>query len=228
MYQLSEVFNSIGIEGHLVSLLFLLPIVITIIAISRYIVGIKSLGVYAPVVMTFMFYEFGYDLITMQSDPLKGLRYGLTITVVIVLATFVAYLTIKNSTLHYYSKLAMVQTSVAIAIILLLFIASIFNKNGLLQINIFSLILIATLTERFMHIFAFNKSIKSASLLLGETFLVATLAYLVISWPIVVGLLFKYPLMIILLFPINLIIGKFTGLRIREYFRFKNILDTDE
>lgn len=228
MTQFNQILTSLSIEEHLLTLLILLPLVITLVAIARYVIGLKTLGVYAPIVLTLMFYEFGYNQDTLLSEPFQGLRYGLVLIIVLILSTVLSYYSIRQTTLHYYSKLAIVQTSVVLSLIALLMFAAAINKQGILQVNLFSLIFMATLTERFMHIFAFNKKVKEAIKLSFETVIVGVLVYVIISLPLIQNFLLTYPLILLVFYPLNLIIGKFAGLRLREYYRFNEILKAED
>ena len=75
----------------------------------------------------------------------------------------------------------------------------------------------------------------SALVLMGETILVSVVAYFVVGGVIDVGLfsfktefiknlMLTYPELIFLILIINILLGKWTGLRVLEYVRFREIL----
>ena len=63
---------------HLYLVVFMISVVVTIIGIARYVIGLKSLRVYIPIVITFAFYEIGYRVgDSNQLTFFRGLVYGL-------------------------------------------------------------------------------------------------------------------------------------------------------
>lgn len=60
------------------------------------------------------------------------------------------------------------------------------------------------------------------------TLLIGLFCYVILNINAIKVILLSYPELILLLIPINFFIGKFTGLRITEYFRFKEIIKSVE
>lgn len=226
MISVADIISQLSIDPNVIIILLFLPLVVTIIGFAKYVIGLKSLGIYAPIVLTFMFYEFGLVGDGLKSDPIQGFKYGLFLTFIIFAISALSYLAISKWSLHYYSKLAIVITSVMLVLIGTLAIADLIGRPGLLKINVFSLILIASVTERYMNFLAF-KNIPQASLLTLETIFLSSMSYIIISWSALQDLFLAYPMLILLFFPVNYFIGKFSGLRVREYYRFNEILDSE-
>lgn len=225
---LSEIILRLNLDPDVVIILLFLPLIVSIITLARHVIGLKSLGIYAPIVLTFMFYEFGLRGDGFHSDPVRGLKYGIFLALVIFTTTAISYKVIQKWALHYYSKISIVITVVVLALISLLVFADLIGKEGILTVNVFSLILIATVSERYLNLIAFKKSSKTAVFLSLGTLILASLCYLIISWSALQDLLLEYPLLILLNFPISYVIGRFSGLRVSEYYRFREILDTEE
>ncbi|MCA9383772.1 hypothetical protein KC909_05385 [Candidatus Dojkabacteria bacterium] len=229
MNSFSDLVVQFDIDMNVIITLLFLPLIVTIVGFARYVIGVRSLGIYAPIVLTFIFYEFGITKPgSIESDVFQGLKFGLFLTFIIFLTTVVSYKILKKWALHYYSKLSIVITSVVLSIIGVLVIADLTNNPGILKISVFSLILIASVSERYMNLFAFNKSTKKAVFLSLETLGISILCYLVISLSSLQNLLLDYPLLILLNLPIAYMIGRFSGLRLTEYYRFRDVLDTEE
>jgi len=228
MNVITDIIDQPIIDPNLALILLLLPIVVTIIGIAKYLIGIKSFGIYAPLILTFMFYEFGLTNDGIRSDPIRGLKYGIFLALIVFSATVISYSFLRRWALHYYSKLALVITIVVFSIIGIIVMADVVNKLGMLKLNIFSLVLIATVSERFMNYLAFNKGTKKAIILSIETLIIAIAAYLFISWKLFQNVILTYPFLVLLVIPVNVLIGKFSGLRVTEYSRFREILNTEE
>jgi len=221
-FTLSQLANNLSFDPNILIFLVTLPLVITIIGFAKYIMGFKSFGIYVPVIITYMFYQFsridGETVSTWQ-----GLKYGLFMIVIVFVSSYVSYKVIQPLALHYYSKLAIVTTTVTISLLLVLFILDLINREGILRVDIFSLILIASISERFTNMLA-SKQTKIALMLSLQTIFLGMLCFFIISSEELQTAFLKYPWLILLSFPINYVIGRFTGLRITEFFRFKDLI----
>lgn len=222
---MSEIFIQSGLEKSVVITLLLLPVVVTMIGISRHIFGLKSLGIYLSMVITFIFYQLGVSLSegAYLSDPLQGLKYGIPLVSIVFASTLLCYITIKKWSLHYYPKLAIVVTSVTMMLVIAIILLSYFNFKNVLKVETFTLVLIVAISEKYFSILS-RKNIKTTFFISIESIILSTICYLIISLPVLIELLFQYPYLILILLPINYIVGKFTGLRLSEYLRFFDIL----
>ena len=64
-----------GVPIQTVTLLLMLPIVATLVAFFRQVIGIKAFGIYTPSIITFALLAF---------DP-NGLKYGIAIFISVIL-----------------------------------------------------------------------------------------------------------------------------------------------
>lgn len=224
-FELSQFGNNLSLDPNILIFLVTLPLVITIISFAKYIMGFKSFGIYVPVIMTFMFYQFS----RIDADNIstwQGLKYGLFITLIVFISSYLSYKIVQPLTLHYYSKLAIVTTNVTISLLVVLFVLDLIGKPGILRVDIFSLILLASISERFTNLLA-SKQTTTALMLSLQTILLGMVCFLVISSQTVQETFLNYPWIILLSFPLNYLIGKFTGLRLSEIYRFRELLKKD-
>lgn len=211
-----------GIES--IILLLLLPITATFIGISRHVIGFKSLGIYLSLVLVYIFYQLGSISGTAYSDPITGLKYGIFLVIIIFLSAAFSYQFFRRWSIHYYPKLAMVLVNVTLILLILMTALGYFNISNVIKINAFTLVLIASVSEKYVSILT-RKKITATLILTTESLVQAIICYLIISIQPFIDFLIKYPYIILVLYPINYFVGKFAGLRISEYFRFKKILD---
>lgn len=221
---MSEIFLQSGLDKSVVVILLLLPVVVTLIGISRHFFGLRSLGIYLSLVITLIFYKIGLpnkeDYI---SSPIEGLKYGLPLVAIVFSATLLCYFAVKKWSLHYYPKLAIVATGVTMILILAIILLGYFNFKNILRIETFTLVLIVAITEKYFSILS-RKNLRTTLFISIESILLAIVCYLIISLHPLIELLLQYPYLILTLLPINYVIGKFSGLRLSEYLRFWDIL----
>jgi hypothetical protein len=200
-----------GIPEDTIVLILMLPIIATFIAFLRQVVGIKAFGIYTPLIITFAF------LAT------NGLRYGIAIFLVIIFTGMLMRFMLKPFRLLYLPRVAIMLTVVALSILFFLFIGGTMKRTGLASVSIFPIVIMITLVEKFVSV-QIEKGDKTALILAFETLIISIVGFYIASWESLQSALLAYPWAIFLTIPINVVIGKWTGLRVSEYIRFRNIL----
>jgi len=64
---------------------------------------------------------------------------------------------------------------------------------------------------------------KAASFGIGETVLAALVCVFIVQWSFLQSLILAYPELILLTVGVNVFLGRWTGLRLVEYFRFREV-----
>ncbi len=198
-----------GVSQDSLFLLLILPIVATIIAFGRQIVGLKAFGIYVPSIITLTF-------------VVTKIKYGLVIFVVLLFTATIARIIAKRLRLLYLPRMAIVLTVVAFAIFFMLIAASYFDKGSFLALSIFPILVMIILTEKFVEA-QIEQGQKTAIILTLETLFLALVSYYIVTWNTFETFIMAYPEVILLTLVLNIILGRFTGLRLREYFRFRKL-----
>lgn len=213
-----------GLALSIVFLVLTLPVVATIGSFIRHVIGIRSFGVYTPIALTYAFYELGVVDSTEISYPTLGLKYGLTLILIVFASSTVVHLITKSVKLHYIPKMSLVLTGVVIAILVAMSGGAYFNKAGFISVDVLALLLVITISEQYINVYV-NKDGRTAILLGIQTILIALISYILISWDVFRNLLLDYPFHIIIIAIIlNIFVGLWLGLRLTEYIRFWDIL----
>lgn len=215
-----------NIPESTVMLLLMLPIVATLISFIRNVIGLKTFGIYAPIVLTFAYYELGVIGENDVSNLISGLKYGLTLTIIVFISAALSHLITRKVRLHYLPKMSIVLGFVAFTVLGALALGSTFDKIGFISVDILPLLLIITVAEQFISLYI-KKGGKSAVVLSIYTVLGSVFAYSLISFEAFQDLILRYPWISVLTLLLNIVIGKWTGLRVSEYFRFDTIFSSD-
>lgn len=198
-----------GVPVNTITLILLLPIIATLIAIARQLIGIKAFGIYTPSIITLAFLAV-------------GLQYGLLIFLAVLLTGSLTRFALKKLRLLFLPRMAIVLTAVALAMIALLAVAAEFHIQALIAISIFPILIMITLVERFVTA-QIEKGILEATKLSVETLFLSVVGYFVLSWDPLREFILAYPEIILVTIILNIILGKWTGLRLSEYYRFREI-----
>lgn len=202
-----------GVPLQTAVLLLMLPVVATLVAISRQIVGIKAFGIYTPSIITFALIAF---------DP-NGLKYGIAIFLSVILIGMGIRYVLRRFRLLYLPRVAITLSVISFSMLLILVFGGYFQRTGLAAASIFPLLIMITISEKFVAA-QIEKGTKTALILAGETLIVSLIGYALVSWPAFIRLILTAPWIILLTLPINIILGKWTGLRFSEYVRFARVL----
>jgi hypothetical protein len=202
-----------GVPLQTLALLLMIPVVATLVAFFRQVVGIKAFGIYTPSIITFALLAF---------DP-NGLKYGIAIFISIILVGMLSRYMLRRFRLLYLPRVAITISIVALAILVILVLGGHFKRTGLASVSIFPLLIMITLAEKFVAT-QIEKGSRAAFILAGETLLISLVGYALISWNAFLLLILMHPWLILFTFIINFNLGRWSGIRFTEYFRFRKII----
>jgi len=198
-----------GVPADSVYLILIIPFLSFLIIFFRNVVGINTFGVFTPIIVTIAFYILGLPL---------GL---LTFFLAVVVSQIIKYLFDKVELLNL-SKVGLNLSFISISFLFLIALVLKFNLSLSLTGAIFPMLVMTTLSEKFMEA-KLETGLRSAFFGVLETLFVVLLSYYLMVWTAFNNLLISWPE--IVLFPIFLmfLLGKFTGLRVSEYIRFRSL-----
>lgn len=203
-----------GVPMNTIYLILVLPIIATLIAFSRQIIGFKALGIYTPSIIAVSF------LVT-------GLKYGIIIFLLTLAIGTLGRWFAQRIRIAYLPRMAIVLTVVSLALFIFFLLGARFEETGMLSLSIFPILIMVLLTEEFVAL-EIERGPKSAAILALETLALSVACYLLASWQYFKLLLLGYPEIILLTIVINIIIGRWTGLRLLEYYRFRKVIKNVE
>jgi hypothetical protein len=201
-----------GVPVNSLYLILMLPVMATIIAAARQIVGIKAFGIFAPTVIALSFLSL-------------GIRYGVIVFCIIIIVGMAARLIMKRFRLLYLPRMALVLSFLAVSIFAMFFVAAEFQKTSFLSIAIFPILIMTVLTEHFISV-QIEQGFATAFKLTLETLALSVAGYLIGNWTFFRTSMLAYPELVLITFPFNYMLGKFSGLRLTEYLRFRKVFKT--
>ena len=212
-YMVSFMVNN-GVSLNTIYLILILPVIATLIAFSRQIIGVKSFGLYAPTLVAMSF------LVT-------GIKYGIAFFVVVLLVGTLGRLVARKIRLMYLPRMAIVLSIVSLSIFVLFFVGSLMEKTDLIAISIFPILIMVIITEKFISSQIELGSLTAFKLVL-ETLVLSIVSYLLANWQPLRSLILGYPEFIFVTFLLNYLIGKWNGLRLLELYRFRKVIKNVE
>lgn len=199
-----------GMPTNSLLLVLMLPFIVTIVAFFKQVIGFSTLGVYTPSIITLSFIAL-------------DLKFGLLMFGVILLFGILIRSGLSRFRLLYIPRMAIVLTCMSFLILFILLLGSYFNVSDLVSISIFPMLIMTTLVEKFLSIQS-ERGVSQAVFMIGSTLLVSTVAYFVVEWSFIKTLVLGHPEVILLCLLANFFLGRWGGLRLMEFVRFREIL----
>lgn len=199
-----------GVPTNTIRLILMLPVIVTVVAVMKQVFGLATLGVYTPSILALSFIAL-------------DLHYGLLILISILFIGTLARMFLRRYRLLYIPRMSIVLTIVSLTILFLLLIGSLLNISNIVGIAVFPMLIMSTMVEKFLSIQG-DKGLRRALTLVGEAVLVAVLCYYVAEWDTLKVVVMGHPEVIFLFLLVNIFLARWGGLRLMEYFRFREII----
>jgi hypothetical protein len=199
-----------GIPINSITLILMLPVIATILSFSRQVIGMKAFGLITPTMTTLSFL-------------VMGLPYGLIIFSAILLSGTLTRIVLRRLHLLYLPRMALVLTTASIAILLVFGLGASTDNSIVASFSIFPILMLTLLAEEFIAL-QFKAGAKNAFTVTTWTLVLSIGCYFIVSWQLLRTIIVSYPEIVLLTLPLNILLGRWSGLRLTEYFRFRHLL----
>ena len=203
-------FVTSGITSNTLYLLLVFPFLVFFVAFARQFIGFSTFGVYLPVMLSLSFFVLGVSFAFM------------VITFVAFVSIIIRLFLVKVEML-YIPKVALGLSTIALSFFGVIWLALYTDSSIVIPLAIFPMLVISTLSEKFISAQS-QEGMWSAVVDMIETILVAFVAYFLTDLTFFRDLLLSLPELIFIPLIAMFFLGKFTGLRITEYFKFRSVL----
>ena len=202
-----------GVPANTIVLLLLLPIVAFVIAFTRNVIGIRGFGIFLPAALSVVFVAMG---------PIVGI--GLFLVIVIVSTAVRLILRKLKVKLQYLPRMAFILWAVVLGVLGVLFLAPIVKFSDLSNVSIFAVLFLVLLAEDFTRV-QLGKSAKTAINLTFETLILSLISFLFLTFqPLQKYVLLNPEISLLIIACADLILGRYTGLRVMEFYRFRKLV----
>lgn len=200
---------ALGIPANTIVLIFLIPVIATLIAFVRVVIGLPSLEMLVPIVLSFAFVAV-------------GITAGLIILSAVVLASFVSRTLLRKVPIMHFPKRSLSHLFLAIFVFAALTLAIILDIESIRNLSIFPVLILTLLGDSIVTV-QLRKTVRETVLITSVTFGLALLGYTLATSVSVRDLIILWPEVILLTVPVNFLLGRYFGLRLSEVFRFRTL-----
>ena len=193
-----------------INLILVLPVIACIVVLCRSVVGIETFGTFAPVIVSLAFL-------------MTGLAWGVVIFCVIVGLGVVFRGALQWLRIQLIARLAVLIAMVSGTMACLTVVGAYFGVGALLNVSIFPMVIMSNVIENFTTT-QIEAGTREALRLTGNTLLVCAICYLSIELGGLQSIVLSFPEVLIGVVALEILVGKWRGLRLLEYVRFYELV----
>lgn len=198
-----------GIPANTIFLILLTPILALLVSVTRVVVGLPTLDMLVPIALAFAFVSVGITI-------------GVVVLISIILASYIAKHSLSGVKIMFYPKRSLSMLFLAVAVFAALTIGVVLNLDRVLSISIFPILILMLLGDLIVSV-QLHKSSNETLLITGTTVGLGLVGYLAATSIVIQNTLILYPEIVLLVIPLNLLVGRYFGLRILELLRFNSV-----
>lgn len=205
-------FENLPLTTQLVyKVLLTIPIGITLLVFLRQFIGFKTLGTFMPVLIGIAFRE-------------TALLNGILLFSLLVALGLTLRFYLERLQLLLVPRLAVVVIFIVISMALITILMTGANQAIGLSISLFPMVILTMTIERMSIVWEETSGGEAIKQGLGSL-AVASLAYLAMTNPYVEHLMFHFPELLLVLMGLCILMGRYTGLRLSELWRFRSLAE---
>jgi hypothetical protein len=201
---------TLAVQAHVplpaLNLILVLPLIAFFLVIIRNVIGLETFGTFSPMLLALAFLT-------------TGLVWGLVVFVIIVGLGIGLRLVLQRLRLHLVSRVAILIAVVAVGMVGVTLLGARLGIGALLHGSIFPMVIMANMIENFSNT-QLERGTGEALRLLLSTLLVAVCSYVSIENTGLKTLVLAFPEILLAVIGIEVLLGRWRGLRLIEYVRF--------
>jgi hypothetical protein len=190
-------------------ILLLVPIGALIISILRNVVGLPTFGIFMPLLIALAFRS-------------TGTLYGVTIFCGVLLVGYAVRSLLDKLHLLLVPRLSVILTLVIACFTLLALLGNKLGLRELMAVGLIPFVILTMTIERFFILIEESGTREAIITAAGST-AISVVTYWIISWEPLQLTFFVYPELILAVAGLQTLLGRYTGYRLSELFRFRSM-----
>lgn len=210
VFNVWALFERLGLPFSLLRTILMLPIGALVVVVFRNVIGLPTFGTFLPALIA-------------ASATRTGPLWGVLGVALVVLAVVAARWMVRRLELLHSPTLAILLATVTMAMLATSLLAEKIGFLRLANISLFPIAVLAITAERF-YVSLTEQGPGTAARELGGTFLVIFACYVVMSSLALQILVIGFPEILLVIMAANVYLGRWIGIRVAEYLRFRHVL----
>lgn len=208
-----DAFHRIGIPLSLLEIIVMIPVGALVAVVLRNVVGLEIFGTFLPALIA-------------AGARDTGLLWGLGGFLAVLGVAAIARTLLSRFSLLHAPKMAILLVVVVTSLLGLTVAAVRLGAFELAHVSLFPIAILAITAERFCLQWEETDFRRAASLLV-QTMLAVSVCYAAMDSLALQVVFLGFPELLLVVIALNFWIGRWTGIRLREYWRFRHVLARD-
>jgi len=206
-----DAFQRVGIPLNLLKIIVMIPLGALVTVVLRNVIGLEMFGTFLPALIAAAARE-------------TGLLWGLIGFLIVLSVTALARTALTRYSLLHAPKMAILLVVVVTTILGLTVAGVRLGLFELAHVSLFPIAILAITSERFCILWEENGFGRAGSML-AQTLLAVSACYAVMASLALQVLFLGFPELLLIVIALSLWLGRWTGIRLRELWRFRLLLD---
>ena len=211
---LTQLFKPFNMSPQTVAIFLLFPLCALLVTFLRNVIGLQTFGVFVPMLIA----------ITCTYTGLINGILGVTITVAVAFLTLIAF---EKARMLKVPRLAASMTVITIFVLVLFYLADIEHPLNVGFFALFPIVIISFVAEKLLQLSS-ERDWKGLLIRSGGTVVSIGICYFFLQSVYIQGVFALYPEAFGIVLGLQVYIGRWTGIRLSELFRFRQLLNKGE
>lgn len=191
-------------------IILILPFIALVIVVFRNIIGFETFGTFTPVLISIAFLT-------------TGIFWGIIQFFIIVATGLLFRMIFHKIHIHLVARMAMQIAMVGLTMLVITIIGVHFGFGALVNISVLPMVIMAGMVENFTRV-QMEHGTRQAIRLIIATLAVSILSYYIIDVAGIQSLVLVFPEVTLVAIGLEILIGRWNGIRLLEYLRFYKII----
>ncbi len=212
MINFYAMFEKVGISQDLLKVLLMIPLGAFVTVVFRNVIGIETFGTFLPALIA-------------AASRETGLLWGLAGFVLIIAITALIRKGLDWLQLLHSPKMAVILAVVVMVMMAMTVGGVQYGMFELAQMTLFPIAIMAITSERFAILMEEQGTLYTMKLMF-TTLIVIAAAYAVMSSLFMQSLFLAFPELLLVVMALNIWLGRWVGMRLMEFVRFRHLLQS--
>lgn len=194
----------------MIKVLLLIPVGALLVTFFRTVIGVPTFGTFTPILLSLAFRQVSVEL-------------GVISLCLVIFLGWLLRKLLDQMKILVIPRLAIVLTMVVICVLAIMMIGYHLNERQIVYISLFPMVIMTWIVERF-SVLEIEDGTKTAMKTAGGTIVISMITHWVFGMKTVKTYLFAFPEILFIVMAILLLLGRYTGIRLTEFWRFRELL----
>ncbi len=199
-----------GVTSETLVFVLLLPALATLVTLCRYVIGLPTLGMILPLALA---------ATLLATGPLLGAG----LLAAIMIGSIGGKYLLRHVRIMHFAKLSMSFLLVSFTVLGMITLGTLTIKSHAEELTFLPVLVLIILSERLTAL-GLNRTLSATLYIFLVNLGIALVGFVMLSSGQVQRMVLLYPELILGLIPINVILGRYFGLRLTELLRFKTLI----